>query len=119
MMKISRNFSRSEFACRCGCGFATVDVELIGLLERIRQHFKGASVMINSACRCPEHNADIGGHESSKHMQGIAADIRVKGIHPMVVYQYIDHIAPDRYGLGNYNNFTHIDIQPTKKRWHG
>lgn len=118
-MNVSRNFKREEFKCQCGCGFATVDVELIGLLERIRSHFKGKPVVINSACRCPEHNANIGGHKSSKHMQGIAADIVVKGVHPMVVYQFVDHIAPDRYGVGVYPTFTHIDVQPTRKRWHG
>ena len=117
-MQISENFQRSEFACGDGCGFATVDVELISLLEKIRAHFR-APITINSACRCPDHNASIGGHESSKHMQGIAADIVVSGIHPMVVYAYVDELAQDKYGLGNYNTFTHIDIQPTKKRWHG
>lgn len=118
-MKVSQNFSRSEFACQCGCGFSVVDVELVGLLERVRHHFKGKPVTINSACRCLRHNLDIGGHRSSKHMQGIAADIQVKGVHSLMVYQFIDHIAPDRYGLGNYPTFTHIDVQPTKKRWHG
>ena len=26
MGDLSENFSRSEFECKCGCGFATVDV---------------------------------------------------------------------------------------------
>jgi uncharacterized protein YcbK (DUF882 family) len=119
MQKISKNFSRSEFKCRCGsCDFATADVELIGLLEKIRSHFN-APVTVNSACRCQEHNKNEGGHRNSKHMQGIAADIVVKGVHPLKVYGFVDSIAPDRYGIGNYPTFTHVDVQPTKKRWHG
>ncbi len=116
-MKVSQNFSRSEFECSCQCGFATVDVELIGLLERIRSHFFDAPVTVNSACRCADHNASIGGHKNSKHMQGIAADIVVKGVTPLQVFEYIDSLAPDRYGIGCYETFTHIDVQPTRKRW--
>ena len=118
-MKISQNFKRSEFECACGCGFATVDIELVGLLERVRSHFKGKPITINSACRCEDHNNAVGGHKKSKHMQGIAADIVVKGIPSAAVYQYIDYIAPDRYGLGIYESFTHVDVQPTRKRWPG
>jgi uncharacterized protein YcbK (DUF882 family) len=118
-MKISKNFYRSEFECEGGCGFATVDVELIQLLEKIRRHFKGKPITINSGCRCPSHNKNIMGHKSSKHMQGIAADIEVKDVFPLEVYQYVDSLAPNKYGLGCYKTFTHIDIQPQKKRWNG
>jgi uncharacterized protein YcbK (DUF882 family) len=118
-MKISKNFYRSEFSCKCGCGFATADVELIKLLEKIRRNFNGKIVTVNSGSRCSDHNFNIGGHWNSKHMQGIAADIVVKGVPPLEVYQYVDSIAPDKYGLGCYKTFTHIDIQPQKKRWNG
>ena len=119
MGDISKNFSRSEFECECGCGFATVDIELMGLLEKVRHYFGGKRVTINSGCRCSDHNKAIGGSKNSRHMQGIAADIVIDGVHPLSVYGYIDSIAPDRYGLGSYPTFTHIDVRPNKARWHG
>jgi uncharacterized protein YcbK (DUF882 family) len=119
-MKISKNFNRYEFKCRCNkCNFATVDVELIKLLEKIRRNFNGKPITINSGSRCQKHNRDIGGHPKSKHTQGIAADIVIKGVPPLEIYQYVDSIAPNKYGLGCYKTFTHIDVQPQKKRWNG
>lgn len=36
----------------------------------------GSPVIVNSGYRCPHGNASVGGASSSKHMEGIAADIR-------------------------------------------
>lgn len=111
---LSKNFHRSEFACKCGCGFATVDVELLNTLEVVRSHFN-KSVKINSACRCEEHNKKIGGSYGSKHKKGIAADIVVKDVDPDVVYKFLDNYMPNTYGIGKYNSFTHIDVRKTKQ----
>ena len=117
-MKISEHFDREEFACKCGCGFATVDIDLINLLEVVRNHF-GKPVKINSACRCSEHNSSVGGSYGSKHKQGIAADIVVKGVNPMEVYRFIDSHMPNKGGIGMYDSFTHIDVRQKKSRWNG
>lgn len=118
MNKVSKNFSRHEFACQCGCGFSTVDVELIGVLEVVRERFN-QPVSINSACRCTEHNERIGGSYGSKHKQGIAADIRVKNIDPAEVYEFLNNHMPHSYGIGKYSSFTHIDVRSKKARWEG
>ncbi len=118
MDNISQHFSRSEFACRCGCGFATADIELVQVLENIRAHF-GEPVIINSGCRCEQHNRDVGGRPGSKHLQGIAADIVVRGIVPGLVVKYLNNKYPDKYGIGEYRSFTHIDIRADKARWRG
>jgi uncharacterized protein YcbK (DUF882 family) len=119
MGDISKNFNRLEFLCGCKkCGFATVDVELIGLLEEIRANF-GSPVTINSACRCDQHNNKVDGSSKSKHKLGIAADIVVKDVKPFTVAGYIDCNYGDKYGLGRYNTFTHIDVRQTKARWVG
>jgi len=91
---------------------------LIGVLEDIRSHFD-APVSINSACRCDQHNKNVGGASGSKHRLGIAADIVVKNVEPENVAAYIDQMYGDRYGLGRYNTFTHIDVRQTKARWKG
>lgn len=118
MGNLSRNFSRKEFACKCGCGFSTVDYELLNVLELVRNHFN-SSVTINSASRCSEHNEDIGGSYGSKHKKGIAADIVVKDVDPGKVYRFLDGYAPNKYGIGKYKTFTHIDVRPNKARWAG
>ena len=118
MHKVSENFSRHEFACKCGCGFSTVDVELVRVLEAVRARFN-QPVTINSACRCSEHNESVGGSYGSKHKQGVAADIRVKGIHPGDVYEFLDNHMPNTYGIGKYCSFTHIDVRSKKARWEG
>jgi uncharacterized protein YcbK (DUF882 family) len=115
-MKLSANFERSEFACRCGCGFATVDVELLRILERVRARF--GPVEINSGCRCEAYNEEIGGAKGSKHKQGIAADIVVKDTHPEMVYNFLESIM-DGGGLGRYKTFTHVDVREGKARWQG
>lgn len=113
---LSEHFQRSEFACKCGCGFDTVDAELITVLEDIRAAF-GRPVVIDSGARCASYNASIGGKPGSLHLIGRASDIDVIGIDPLQVQRYIDTTYPDKYGLGRYPNFTHIDTRNKKARW--
>lgn len=116
-MKISPNFSRAEFACKCGCGFATADIKLVELLEAVREHFK-RPVIISSGCRCVKHNANVGGATKSKHLEGIAADIIVKGVEPSEVYEFLcNHVGPHWGGIGKYSTFTHIDSRIAPARW--
>jgi uncharacterized protein YcbK (DUF882 family) len=115
-MQISRHFKRAEFQCKCGCGYNTVDAELITILEDVRSHFK-KPVRINSGARCFKHNASEGGRPTSQHLIGRAADITVEGVIPIVVYNYLNTKHPSEYGLGNYETFTHIDSRSTRARW--
>lgn len=111
-------FKRQEFACKCGCGFDTVDYELAIVLDSLRNNFN-TPVIINSGCRCKEHNKEIGGSPKSQHLVGKAADIVVKGIHENMVYAYLDEKYPNKYGLGLYEGRVHIDVRPNKTRWKG
>ena len=67
----------------------TVDIDLIGILEEVRQHFM-KPVTITSGCRCANHNYRIGGAKDSQHIYGRAADIQVKDTPPEKVYEFID-----------------------------
>lgn len=116
MTKISKHFSREEFACKCGCGFDTVDAQLLVVLESLRFSFD-APIKINSACRCRNHNTNVGGGINSQHLYGRAADIVVKGVSPALVYEKIEHMFPDHLGLGKYDTFTHVDTRNYKARW--
>ena len=116
MGDLSRNFSRREFACKCGCGFDTVDVELLAVLEDLHDTFDGP-VKINSGCRCREHNKREGGSPDSEHLTGKAADVVVDGVPAHVVHAYLISSYPGRYGIGKYHNRTHIDVRLRTARW--
>ncbi len=116
MGDISEHFDRSEFACRDRCGFDTVDVQLLTMLEAAHQHFR-ANVYINDGCRCPTHNAIVGGEPDSQHMRGKAVDLRIDGVTPDDVASYFEQTHPHSHGVGRYNTFTHVDCRDSKARW--
>ena len=113
---MSQYFKRKEFTCRCGCGFDTVDFELVEILEKVREHFD-KPVTINSGCRCDTYNTVVGGKPGSQHRNGRAADIVVKDIDPSLVYELVDNLGVG--GLGKYKSFTHIDTRSGHARWGG
>lgn len=116
-MKLSKDFSRSEFKCKCGlCDYDTVDSELVDVLQDVRDHF-GKPITITSGNRCVDHNKKVGGALNSYHVRGRAADIVVHGVLPREVFTYLDSKYPNMYGLGNYSNFTHVDTRTGLGRW--
>lgn len=112
------DFKRGEFACRCGCGFDTIDAELADVLYDLRRFF-GQPVIINSGCRCIAHNDRIGGSKNSRHTTGQAADITVLGESASAISGHLKKTYPKKYGIGKYTAWTHIDIRPEKARWNG
>ena len=34
--QLTKNFKRSEFACKCGCGFDDIDLKLVNIIQIIR-----------------------------------------------------------------------------------
>lgn len=108
-------FKRKEFACKCGCGFDTVDAVLLEALIAIREHF-GHPVVVTSGCRCERHNALVGGSSNSQHKKGRAADIIVKSTSPALVADYARDLG---LSVGEYDTFTHIDSRngPPRAWW--
>ena len=125
-IKISDNFYRDEFRCLCGCGFDAVDKELLEVVEDVREHFNSPVFIVQldlprsrngSACRCLPHNRSIGSNDSSMHVRGKAADIKVDDVSPTLVYEYLIERYPEKYGIGLYLTFVHIDVRESKARW--
>lgn len=115
-MQVSKYFKQSEFDCKCGCGQSVHSLELFQVLDDVREHF-GVPVTINSGKRCIKHNQRVGGAPNSRHVVGDAADITVKGVLPSGVHKYLTMKYPDKYGIGKYKTFTHIDVRNYKSRW--
>ena len=72
---ITKNFTRNEFQCSCGCSAQIVDEMLVQKLQTIRTVYD-TPLKITSGYRCVKHNAAVGGAKSSKHLYGIAADVK-------------------------------------------
>lgn len=123
MGNISKNLSRSEFECQCGCGFDTVDFELAKVIQDTADYFAeklGVSkcvLHINSGCRCDAHNEKEGGSKGSRHKLGIAADFRINDVPADDVADYLEEKYPHCYGIGRYSGRTHIDVRAGKGRW--
>jgi len=116
MDRLNKYFKRSEFACHCGCGFSAVDVELLTVLTEIREELN-TPVVIISGCRCESHNEAVGGAKHSKHVKAIAADIKIPKHDPIDIYNYLNRKYPDKYGVGLYTSWVHIDVRPKIARW--
>ena len=117
--QISEHFQVKEFAQKdFRCDKVIVDTELIDVLEDIRAHFN-KPIIVTSGYRTPEYNTKIGGVKNSQHTKGTAADIKVSSIPAKKVQNYLKKKYPDKYGIGSYLNFTHIDIRAEKARWRG
>jgi len=119
MGDLSENFSKREFACKCGCGFNAVNPALVVELEKLRARFR-APVRIMSGCRCESHNRAVGGAKNSQHVLGNAADVIIQGVPARVVAGYLEGSYPSGYGVGRYLTFTHFDVRKgAGARWKG
>jgi len=129
MGDLTKNFSRAEFSCRCGCGFDVADFSLVEMLQSIADRIYedgpqlsgfGTYCVVTSGCRCPAHNRAVGGAEHSQHLLGRAADMQFfhrskdgsKGTIVSVdtVYSCIKKIDfKSSTSVGVYDSFIHID----------
>jgi uncharacterized protein YcbK (DUF882 family) len=114
---LSTNFSRQEFSCGCGCGFANPDPALVTGLQLLRDAVK-RPVIIQSGCRCAAHNTKVGGAKRSMHVLGKAADIRVEGVSAVKLYQLTKRIPQFRgFGVDVQRGFVHVDTRDVTAVW--
>lgn len=110
------HFQKSEFACKCGCGYDSINYRVVEILEQIREHFGGRPLIITSGCRCSTHNANVGGVQGSRHVLGKASDIYISGVNVNDLLRYCQSLVNEgvlRYTYtnnGSMNGVVHIDI---------
>ena len=111
-----RFFKEHEFYCSCGCGRGFDDMDDT-FIERliIARGLADVPFVINSAIRCKEHNAVVGGKKTSSHLLGLAVDIacptsyfRYKILHALQTMKF------NRFGIGN--SFIHVDLDEDKPK---
>jgi len=127
MGDLSKNLSRYEMACRCGCGFDTVDIELVEVMQALCDYYADDTghpvvLLVTGPNRCVEHNAAEGGKPDSQHRKARAVDFEIKimgeRILPLDVYNYLDAKYPNEYGIGLYRTFVHFDTRTNgRARW--
>jgi uncharacterized protein YcbK (DUF882 family) len=123
-MKLTSNFSKAEFECKCGCEMpkeVLLNIQKLANQLQILRNKVGVSIKINSAYRCLKHNKSIGGVSNSQHVLGKASDVVISGFKPSKTFDLISELINEgdmlQGGLGAYNSFTHYDIRGKKARW--
>ena len=120
MGDLTKDFSRSEFACQCGCGCdaSEVDMRLVNALQQLRDSLM-LPIEVLSGCRCFAHNRVVGGTKASQHLFGKAADIRVDGVRVRTVYAIAQTIRAFRgFGIDDQKQFLHLDVRAgTMAHW--
>jgi hypothetical protein len=138
MGDLTKNLSRSEFACRCGCGFDTVDFKLALNLQDAVNHFTfydgiDVRIAITGPNRCVSHNEEVQFEadpdyvpmsSKSQHLYARAADFKLfnratgEQIDPARVADYLSETYAGKYGVGRYLSYTHADTRTLgPKRW--
>ena len=126
--QLTDHFKRSEFVCRCGCGFDTVDYMLLLTLEdehvALTSKYGRVRIIITGPNRCEAHNRNEGGANKSTHKEAKAADHHADyfsdgiwvAIPPQVQYDLLDSWYPDSCGLIIYSNRVHFDTRAIRYR---
>ncbi len=119
-MQLTKNFSKKELQCKCGCGRCDIDLELLDALQDLRDRL-GFPLLITSGYRCAKYNAKVGGSPNSRHMTGEAVDIAIntKIMNPIKVRALLSEILKDDRlgGIGVANAFIHIDTRKIPEIW--
>lgn len=116
MGNLTKNLSRHEMACKCGCGADSMDIETINVVQDVCDEFE-CTVTVTSAHRCFEYNRSpaVGSNDKSQHPQARAMDcvFKVGGIEidPEEVDDYLKDKYEGKYGFGLYASFNHIDTR--------
>ena len=101
-------FSPDELVCQCGCGLNNFHPLLLDFINRIRAKL-GRPLIRKSACRCPKHNLEEGGTETSDHLTGEGIDLKAVRSHTRyVILERAFKFEIRRIGLAR--NFIHLGI---------
>ncbi len=115
-VNLSRNFKASEFSCNgvnC-CDVLIYAPEVIERLQWMRDKLK-KPIVLYSGYRCEKQNKKSGGVKNSKHISGLAADLKVPDGITLSEFAVLAESAGFR-GVLKYTKkgFIHVDVRETK-----
>jgi uncharacterized protein YcbK (DUF882 family) len=108
-----KHFKPSEFddPTRPGSGEA-MRWEIVSKLNSIRSTI-GRPLIVTSGFRTEEHNAEVGGVDSSAHTGGYAVDIACRDSRlRFLIIQAALNVGISRIGIAK--SFVHLDADPSK-----
>lgn len=113
-----RNFTILELACRCQGRFCERaywhDPAFLDALQALREQ-TGKPIMINSAHRCRQWNATVGGAPLSQHKR-LAVDIALAGHDRQTLLSRSRALGFT--GLGLARSFLHLDRRRVPAKWY-
>ena len=119
-MQLTENFKSEEFACKDGTPVPTKYLKNVTLLAHNLQQLRNATgrpVLINSGYRTAKHNKAVKGAVNSFHLRAMAADIKIPGLTPRQVFNFIIELQRTGKmlpgGVKKYETFVHYDIRGT------
>ena len=116
---ITPNFSRSEMACRCGCGHDEMDQEFMRMLQALRDEI--GPMPVTSGFRCDAHNAEVSTIKNGPHTLAKAADILISGERAMQLFEKARQIGFSDIGLNqkgkHHKRFIHLDTVDRRALW--
>ena len=110
-----KNFSPQELACK-GTGSLMLNDDAMDKLQALRDRL-ARPLIITSAYRSPQHNRNVGGARGSKHMEGIAFDVRMDNHDPHEFIKAARSVGFTAIGTYPRSNFIHIDTRAGGARW--
>ena len=107
-------FKESEFTCKCGCGLNNINLAVVKIADKVREHF-GSPAIVTSGTRCQKHNKEVGGVSNSRHLQGKAIDMYVEGVNGGYLLAYLKTLVNSgelryTYRISSNGNACHFDI---------
>lgn len=112
-IQLAKNFKLSEFKCRHCDKVLMPDMRLVEKLQQLRD-LLGKSIKV-SGYRCPEYNKQLvnnptlNASPTSKHMQGIAADITSNGVSPEEMCYLAKKVGFPAIRI--YDGHVHVDVR--------
>lgn len=115
---ITKNFKVREFRCRDGADEIFIDLRLVDILQKVRDHFN-KPVVVTSGYRTENHNKNVGGAKNSYHLLGKAADLFINGVKAEEIAKFLAN--QNILGIGLYINrsqeFVHVDTRSLRYWW--
>lgn len=118
MIKLSKYFSKKELACK-HCGLFNFSPRLLTIINLVREDY-GKPIYVDSGCRCPTHNKNVGSKYDSAHItteteQCEAIDIKcAHSYNRMSLLKLFIKHEVNRMGISFEDNFLHVDIDQDK-----
>ncbi len=114
LFEICRVFGAPGDASRMG-----LSLRLIEFLDYLEDHLnRGAEITIISGYRRPTYNTMLRekgrlAAKASLHQYGMAADVKIEGVHPETLWHYVQNLKFG--GVGYYHGqVVHIDVGPAR-----